>query len=407
MSTQKQSDDEKNDDYDYTLIDNLLDKNRIDSLNGGKCDYKLGDVLLTGVTGFLGIHILKELLENEEGDVYCLIRSKKDSTIEERLKELLDYYFEDDFAEFKDRLHLIEGDITNKDDFKKLSSINIDTVINSAANVKHFAHGSEIKDINLYGAVNCLEFAKAKNARFIQVSTVSVASIRIEDTSSDILHENELFIGQDFISNKYVESKFLAERAILESAIKDNADVKIMRVGNLMARSYDSKFQINYKTNAFIKLLKSYVTLGMISESISHEEMEFSPIDLTAKSIVMLSKTPKDCTVFHPATDKLVRFTKLVDVFNKLNLNVEIVDDEKFKQSLNDILKDESRQEGMFGIATLLNEDNGLGDEYLPADKEYSVKALSELGFKWPETSEEYLSGFIKLLKDLNFFKIE
>ena len=407
MSTQKQSDDEKNDDYDYTLIDNLLDKNRIDSLNGGKCDYKLGDVLLTGVTGFLGIHILKELLENEKGDVYCLIRSKKDSTIEERFKELLDYYFEDDFAEFKDRLHLIEGDITNTDDFKKLSSINIDTVINSAANVKHFAHGSEIKDINLYGAVNCLEFAKAKNARFIQVSTVSVAGIRIEDTSSDILHENELFIGQDFISNKYVESKFLAERAILESAIKDNADVKIMRVGNLMARSYDSKFQINYKTNAFIKLLKSYVTLGMISESISQEEMEFSPIDLTAKSIVMLSKTPKDCTVFHPATDKLVRFTKLVDVFNKLNLNMEKVDDEKFKQSLNDILKDESRQEGMFGIATLLNEDDGLGDEYLPADKEYSVKALSELGFKWPETSEEYLSGFIKLLKDLNFFKIE
>ena len=225
--------------------------------------------------------------------------------------------------------------------------------------------------------------------------------------SQDILHENELFIGQDFISNKYVESKFLAERAILESRVNDNADVKIMRVGNLMARSYDSKFQINYETNAFIKLLKSYVTLGKISESISQEEMEFSPIDLTAKSIVMLSKTPKDCTVFHPATDNLVKFTKLVDVFNKLNLNMEIVDDEKFKESLNDILKDESRQEGMFGLATLLNDDDGLGEEYLPADKEYTKKVLSELGFEWPQPSEEYLSGFIKLLKDLDFFKIQ
>ena len=407
LSTQQQSGEEKNDDYDYSQINNLLDKNNIDSFYGEKCDDELGDVLLTGVTGFLGIHILNELLESEKGNIYCLIRSKKDSTVEERLRELLDYYFEDDFAEFKDRLHLIEGDITNKDDFKKLSSINIDTVINSAANVKHFAHGSEIKDINLYGAVNCLEFAKAKNARLIQISTVSVAGIRIEDMSQDILHENELFIGQDFISNKYVESKFLAERAILESCVNDNADVKIMRVGNLMARSYDSKFQINYETNAFIKLLKSYVTLGKISESISQEEMEFSPIDLTAKSIVMLSKTPKDCTVFHPATDNLVKFTKLVDVFNKLNLNMEIVDDEKFKESLNDILKDESRQEGMFGLATLLNDDDGLGEEYLPADKEYTKKVLSELGFEWPQPSEEYLSGFIKLLKDLDFFKIQ
>ena len=407
LSTQQQSDEEKNDEYDYSLIDNMLDKNNIDSFESEKCDEGLGDVLLTGVTGFLGIHILKEFLESEKGNIYCLIRSKKDSTVEERLRELLDYYFEDDFAEFKDRLHLIEGDITNKEDFKKLSSINIDTVINSAANVKHFAHGSEIKDINLYGAVNCLEFAKAKNARLIQISTVSVAGIRIEDMSQDILHENELFIGQDFISNKYVESKFLAERAILESRVNDNADVKIMRVGNLMARSYDSKFQINYETNAFIKLLKSYVTLGKISESISQEEMEFSPIDLTAKSIVMLSKTPKDCTVFHPATDNLVKFTKLVDVFNKLNLNMEIVDDEKFKESLNDILKDESRQEGMFGLATLLNDDDGLGEEYLPADKEYTKKVLSELGFEWPQPSEEYLSGFIKLLKDLDFFKIQ
>ena len=86
---------------------------------------------------------------------------------------------------------------------------------------------------------------------------------------------------------------------------------------------------------------------------------------------------------------------------------MEIVDDEKFKESLNDILKDESRQEGMFGLATLLNDDDGLGEEYLPADKEYTKKVLSELGFEWPQPSEEYLSGFIKLLKDLDFFKIQ
>lgn len=86
------------------------------------------------------------------------------------------------------------------------------------------------------------------------------------------LHENELYIGQDYISNKYVESKFLAERAVFESAINDNADVKIMRVGNLMARSYDGKFQINYETNAFMNALKSFVTLGKISKSMAHDK---------------------------------------------------------------------------------------------------------------------------------------
>ena len=96
----------------------------------------------------------------------------------------------------------------------------------------------------------------------------------------------------------------------------------------------------------------------------------------------------------------------MVDVFNKLNLNVEIVNDETFSQSLKDILKDESKQKGMFGLTTILNDDNELVNEYLPVDKEYTLHVLSELGFKWPETSEEYLLEFITILKDLEFFKI-
>ena len=134
----------------------------------------------------------------------------------------------------------------------------------------------------------------------------------------------------------------------------------------------------------------------------SQDELEFSPIDLTAKSIVMLSKTPKDCIVFHPATNQRVTYEELVDVFNELNLNMEIVDDETFDKSLTEILKDESKQKGMFGLTTILNDD----DEYLPADTEYTLQVLSGLGFEWPKTSKKYLFEFIKILKEMEFFKI-
>ena len=402
LSTQEQSRDNE-EDYDYGMINNLLNENNMDSFNQGKCDDDLGNVLLSGVTGFLGIHILNELLQNENGDVYCLIRSREGISIEDRFNELEDYYFGSALDEFKDRVHLVEGDITNADDFKKLSEYNINTVINSAANVKHFAYGSELKDINLYGAINALEFAKLKQAKFVQVSTESVSGMFVEGLPSDIaLHEDELYIGQDYISNKYIESKFLAERAILEAAAEDDLDVKIMRVGNLMARSYDSKFQKNYDSNAFVNSLKSFVTIGKMPKSASEEELQFSPIDLTAKSIVMLSKTPKECKVFHPITDKLVTYSELVDVFNNLGLNVEIVDDEVFDQSLNNILNDESKQDGLFGIATELNDE----DECIPIGREYTLNVLSELGFEWSETTENYLFEFIRILKELGFFNV-
>lgn len=37
---------------------------------------KDANILLTGVTGFLGIHILKDLIENTNYNIYCIIRKK-------------------------------------------------------------------------------------------------------------------------------------------------------------------------------------------------------------------------------------------------------------------------------------------------------------------------------------------
>lgn len=53
----------------------------------------LGNVMLTGATGFLRAHVLHQLLEEERGKVYCLVRSGKDADCGERLKEMLRYYF--------------------------------------------------------------------------------------------------------------------------------------------------------------------------------------------------------------------------------------------------------------------------------------------------------------------------
>ena len=42
---------------------------------------------------FFGMHILYELLENEFGLVYCLIRPKKRMSIEDKFRELFYYYY--------------------------------------------------------------------------------------------------------------------------------------------------------------------------------------------------------------------------------------------------------------------------------------------------------------------------
>ena len=393
--------------YDYSKINELLKKNNLETIINGDIQDSLGNILLTGATGFLGIHVLREILENESGDVYCFIRSNRVLSGEERLKSLLFYYFSDEYAElFGERLKIIEGDITSFEDFEKLMPEKIDTVINCAANVKHFSSGTDIEDINLGGVINGLKFAKMKNAKYVQVSTYSIAGESINNYPPvDVkFTENDLYIGQA-VDNQYLSSKFLAERAVLEAAVNDDLDVKIMRVGNLMARSSDSEFQINFETNGFINRLKAFVTIGKMPYSMLMNNVEFSPIDITAKAIVNLSKTPKECTVFHPYDYHSVCFGDIIDIIKPLGLDIEPAEENDYENALDEALADKSKQDGVSGLITSIGSGK-VKKIWMPVDNAYTIQALYRLGIKWPFVSEEYIYNFVKYLDDLDFFSV-
>lgn len=392
--------------YDYSEINNLLNKNTLENLINGEIQDSLGNILLTGATGFLGIHVLHEILENETGDIYCFVRAKGLSG-QERLKSLLFYYFSNEYEElFDTRLHVIEGDITDFEDFEKIIHENIDTIVNCAANVKHFSSRTDIEDINLGGVINGLKFAKMKNAKYVQVSTYSVAGESINNYPPvDVkFTENDLFIGQT-IDNQYLNSKFLAERTVLEAAVNDNLNVKIMRVGNLMARSSDSEFQINFESNGFINRLKAFVTIGKIPYSMLMNKVEFSPIDMTAKAIINLSKTPKECVLFHPYDYHNMCFGDIIDIIKPLDLNVEPCEEDDYQNALDEALSDKQKQDGVSGLITSIGSGK-VKKTWLLVDNNYTIQALYRLGITWPFLSQEYVYNFIKYLDELDFFSI-
>ena len=393
--------------YDYDKINNLLKKNNLESFTNGEIADSLGDVLLTGATGFLGIHVLKELLKSEEGDIYCFVRSHGDLSGQDRLKSLLFYYFSEDYSDrFGNTLHVIEGDITSFHDFEKMMSYNVDTIINCAANVKHFSSGTDIEDINLGGVINGLKFAKMKECRYVQVSTYSVAGLSIDNFPPEdmVFTENELYIGQN-LDNAYLKSKFLAERAILEAAVEDDLDVKIMRAGNLMARSSDSEFQINHESNGFINRLKAFINIGKMSYDMLDNPVEFSPIDITAKSIIELAKTPKECTVFHTYNPHNITFADVINIIRNLDINIEFCEEDEYEEALDAALKDKSKQDALSGIITNVGEGQ-VKSKWLPVSNNYTVQMLYRLGIVWPLIDNNYIYNFTKHLNDVNFFLV-
>ncbi|MBQ2597594.1 MAG: AMP-binding protein, partial [Oscillospiraceae bacterium] len=98
----------------------------------------LGRVLLAGSTGFLGSHVLKKLLERSIPVVALCRGGALDP--DTRLRAMMAYYFDSPLdAEISHMVKTCDADITSEQLPALLADERIDTIINCAACVKHFA----------------------------------------------------------------------------------------------------------------------------------------------------------------------------------------------------------------------------------------------------------------------------
>ena len=393
--------DVKNED---TIEFDALKYNNVKYIDEIKEEYSLGNVLLTGATGFLGIHIFKELL-NMEKHMYLLIRSKGINA-RKRLEGLLAYYFDDPLTELIDKyVTIIDADIIDTDLENKLNDIQLDTIINCAAIVKHFSFDDIIEKVNVGGVNNLINISLAKKARLIQISTLSVAGENIDNKFDSYfkIKENMLYFGQD-ISNKYVNSKFMAEKSILEAIDNKGLDAKIIRVGNLMGRNSDGEFQANSITNGFMRDLRGYAVLHKFPVNSMDIEVDFSPIDEVSKTILKLATTNKKFTLFHSANSHMIQMGDIIYAMNLLGFDIKVVPDNEFIESMKEMMQDEKNNMLVSSLISYASSDSHI-HSFIGSNNEFSNKALYHLNYKWPITDKDYLTKAIESLMTLGFFE--
>ncbi len=392
--------------YSYNAIDTLLAANDVrnaDEVVAGK----LGNVLLTGATGFLGIHVLKEFISNYKGKIYCLVRKGKYDTPDKRLMNMMMYYFDSPFRDlFGNKIICIDGDITNIEDVNKLVDVPFDTLVNCAACVKHFASDETLEKINVKGVENLISLCKKAKKRLIQISTVSVAGEGIDDKPPywRKIAENDLYFNQH-ITNEYTRTKFLAERKVLE-AVVDGLDAKIIRAGNLMSRNSDGEFQINFITNGFLRTLRGYTAIGAFPMSGMHEGAEFSPIDVTAAAVLKLASTNSMFTVFHACNSHRIYMSDVIYAMNNHGFKIDIVSEDEFEKLVNEYASAHEGSEAVSGLIAYTSRGTTRIYE-LDYVNDFTTQVLYRLGFKWPITDDSYLENAIKALDNLEFFDDE
>ena len=393
---------EENNKEEIKIENENLKYNDVAYVNDIKLERPLGNVLLTGSTGFLGMHLFNELIK-QNNKLYVVVRGGALPAID-RLKTISMYYFDSPFdEEISKYVTVIDSDITDSTLANKLKDYQIDTIINSAAIVKHFSSDDSIEKVNVGGVKNLLLIAKQHQARFIQISTLSVAGENVGNKFSDDyrMKENQLYFGQD-LSNKYVNSKYKAEVEILK-AIDEGLDAKIIRVGNLMSRQKDGEFQINSVTNSFLRSLRSYKALGKFPISMLDHKVDFSPIDETAKAILLFAETNKKFTIFHCFNSHQVEMGDVIDALNLAGIEIKKVSDEEFNLTMKSFMQDPQKNMLVSSLLSYSTSDN-LEHKFIQSDQTFSIKALYRLGYHWPITDFKYLIKAFEALITLGFF---
>lgn len=389
-------------DYDYSKIDKLLKE-------GITPRTSCNNIILTGGTGFLGIHILADFIDNKKGIAYCLIRKSNKASAKQRLRERLAYYFGSKFEEYIDKRIIVveyEGNLSNE----VLENLKVEKVthfINSLALVKHYGEYKEFYMANVYSVELICDFCIKNDVELLQISTLSVSGDIVETAQSieqtnivkKIYTENNLYMGQD-LENLYAYTKFIAERNILEKVADRKLKARIFRMGNLSDRISDGKFQINESENAFSSRLKSLISIGVVPENTKQQSIDLTPVDSAANIIVDLLEINEKQIIYHLFNNNKVNISEIVRVLKQMEVNIEFASNEIVSTAIHNVISNNNTDYLKGLMVDISNESDLKYVTDINVINDITVKILRKYRIHWPEITEQYLKKVLRRIID-------
>lgn len=298
-------------------------------------------IFLTGATGYLGSHILSELLQIPGLTTICLARAKTDAAAKQRLLQTMEKYKllkgtveaikladkEDNASNpgtihssdektdeaydlgvdevLESRLIAVAGDFSKPllgiDDLKfKSLALEIDSIIHCGAEVNLIKPYSSLKESNVLGTQEILRlattngFIKTKVKPVHYISTNGIFPVEAEAYPEKSSEENSIVhLKEDvdldkfspFLTEGYAMTKWVAERmcTIAESR---GLPVSILRPGNMAGSSITG---LSNPDDLTYLLLQGILEAGCAPIVDTDYALDLTPVDFAAKAVSQLA----------------------------------------------------------------------------------------------------------------------
>ncbi|MFD6161394.1 amino acid adenylation domain-containing protein [Nocardia sp. NPDC060256] len=352
------------------------------------------EVLLTGATGFLGAHLLRELLERTDAQVRCLVRADTAEQGADRIRQALHrYQLWNDAAAA--RIVAVPGDLAaprlglSDTDYDQLAD-SVDVILHNGARVNHIDPYARLRTANVEGTREVLRLATTR--RLKPVHFVSTLGTTVPTTVAPGVIEENVRLEADLLpGNGYVASKWAAEELVRQAGER-GIPIGIYRPGTICG---DPKVGRNSADDSFWNMIRAAAILGLAPD-VGDATISLIPVTYVARAIVELATRPQSESVYHLINKTPV---PVADIFTRLRyhgLPVTIAPLDTVRAAL----AEESHRRNTIGddslVRAALLSTNYLGLADLDWSDTHTRTVLADTGIDCPPITEAALDAYIR-----------
>jgi len=359
-------------------------------------------IFLTGATGFLGVHLLNELLKTHTADIYCLIRCDNIEEGRNRLKKTLEFYllWQDTFS---DRIIPVVGDLgkpllgLSPVEFHELAGI-IDIIYHNGAWVNSARPYSTLKAVNVLGTQEVIRLASLQQSKPIHFTSTLGFFLNKTHFLTEKITETDI-PNIYALKGGYRQSKWVAEQLIMIAQSRGMVAC-IYRPARIIGHS---KTGLNGNFQDFLCiLLKACIQLKKIPNL--KTQINIVPVDYISQAIVGLSQANFSGKTFHLLNPYPTEWELFFNSICSLGYSLEKISYDQFLAEIKHQSSQNPKNKLYSSLFLLLKISKLFSPNELKFDANWTLAQLLDRSITCAPVNEELLNLYFSNFQRIGYF---
>ncbi len=362
-------------------------------------------VFLTGATGFVGAHLLAELLRTTDARIHCLVRAGDPSQALERLRKNLATYGLRAEA-LASRVQPVLGDLGSERmgldpaTFERLART-VDAILHNGAMVDHVRGYATMKPANVLGTHEALRLATTGRLKPIHfISTLGTLHPPTHMPTGRV-REDAIPGPLGLLPNGYMQSKCVAEHLVLESMSR-GIPAAIYRLGAITGHSVTGACNPNDFTYS---ALRSTIQLGFADNL--DTDLTITPVDFAATAIIALFRRSQSVgKAFHVTNPRPMFWLGAIELLRRRGHSIEVRSYAECMAGILDVAR-RGIDTPMLAFLPFITQRKPGTTRYVAEDYhapvqwdcENTLTGLTEMGLEGPSAPERLIALYVDYLE--------